>query len=350
MNPTSKKSLIKGGKDISAGIIGVGSFFPKRTVTNKELEALKVIGTSDEWITQKTGIKQRQFASSDMALSDICIPAARKALKDAGIKASEVDVIVVGAMSHDYPASILTGNIIKKAIGADNAYAIDLNVICAGSVCCLEIAAGLIESGKAKTVLVVNGEVFSKYPQTRVTSVIFGDGAAATVLKSVRSGYGILKTYIGSTADGAENLGIFVGGSHKIFSPEVAASGAYKIEMNGREIYKFAVEKFHTSVKEVLKQAGIPINKVKYIFSHQANINIIKEGMKMLGLPMSRTITNIDRHGNIGGGSVITVIDEAKRKGKMKSGDIIVTVAFGSGLAWGANVMRWCEPKDAIKG
>ncbi len=323
----------------SAGIIGTGTYFPPRRVTNKELENL--VDTTDEWIITKTGIKERRFACSELALSDLAIPAARKALEDAKIAPSEIDFIITGAMSHDYPATLFTGNLVKKAIGAEQAFAIDLNIICGGVPYCLEIAASMIESGRYKTGLIINGEIFSKYPHSRVTSVIFGDGAAAAVVSRVKKGYGLIGSVLGSKADGAENLGIFVGGSKKVFSQEVIESGEYHIHMNGRPIFEFAVDKFENAIKQVLEKTGTSISKIKYVFPHQANLNIIKEGMRMLGLPMNKTITNVQRHGNIGGGSVLTVIDEANRGGKLHDGDLIVTVAFGSGLSWGANVLRW---------
>jgi len=331
MEPYKKRS--------NAGIVGIGVHIPKRKVSNKELE--RYIDTSDEWITEKTGIRSRHFTTHDKALSDIAIPAARKALNDARVKAQDVDVVIVGAMSHDFMAGALTGNIIKKAIGAHKAYAIDLNIICAGFIYCTEIAASMIESGKAKTVLVINGEVFSKYPHSRVTSVIFGDGAGAVVMKEVRKDHGLLASDIGSSIDGAQNLGIFVGGSRNPFNADTYANNEFMITMNGREIFNFAVESFKESVETALKKAGLKISDVDHVFSHQANINIIREGMRSLGLPMDKTYTTIHKYGNIGGGSIVTVLHESRKKGILKKGDVIVNVAFGSGLAWGANVMRW---------
>ncbi len=333
-------------KRFNAGIVGLGSYFPARSVSNKELE--KLIDTSDEWIKTKTGIRSRRFIASHKALSDLLIPAAKKALKDADTKSEDVDVIIVGAMSHDYMASILTGNIVKKAIGAKNAFAIDLNIICAGFIYSTELGASLIESGRAKTVLIVHGEVFSKYPHSRVTSVIFGDGAGAIVLKRVKQGLGFLNSYIGSNAEGAENLGIFVGGSKKLITPESFENGELQIYMNGKEIYKFAIEKFSESVNKVLEKEKLKIKDIDYVFSHQANLNIIKQGLASLGLPMNKTLTNIHKYGNIGGGSLITVLDEAKKKGLLKRGNLIVNVAYGAGLAWGANIMRWCDKRDVI--
>ncbi len=331
----------------NAGIIGLGTKFPTRKVSNKELE--RILPTSDEWIKEKTGISHRRFIKSDKSLSDLCIPAAKKALKNARVSAKDIDVIIVGAMSHDYISSVLTGNIIKKAIKADKAYAIDLSIICAGFIYCSEVAAALIESGKAEKVLIVNGEVFSKYPHSRVTSVIFGDGAGAAVLGKVKKGKGIISSYIDSSSDGAENLGIFVGGSKKVFCEEVARSGEYMIHMNGRPLFDFAVRSFSQSINAALKKARLKLKDIDIVISHQANINIIKEGMRTLGLPMSKTYTNIHKYGNIGGGSVTTALYEAEQKGIIQPGSIVVCVAFGSGLAWGANIMKWCGKQDKIK-
>lgn len=337
INRANKIGMIK-----PAGIIGLGKYLPPKVVTNDDLA--KIMDTNDEWITTKTGIKSRRFIDKDkdIALSDICIPAARRAIKDAGLKHEQIDAVIVGAMSHDYPGGILTSNLVKDKIGAKNAFGLDLNTICPGAEYSMEVAGSLISSGKYKYVLVINGEVFSKYNHTRVTSVIFGDGAGAFVMGPARKGYGIIASYLRSQSKDSDKLAMLGGGSRHLFTPENVKKGYFQIQMDGPVIYKFAVSSFQDGVKGVLKKAGMKISDVDFLISHQANLNIIKDGMKQLGLPMDKTYTNIQKYGNIGGGSVIVALTEAREKGLIKKGDIVLCVAFGAGLAWGAVLMRWC--------
>jgi 3-oxoacyl-[acyl-carrier-protein] synthase-3 len=325
---------------ISAGIIGMGSYLPPRIVTNKELETM--IDTSDEWITTKTGIKERRFVPPDWALSDVCIRAAKKAIKNAGLKPDDIEVIIVGAMSHDYIGGILTSNIIKEKIGARNAFGMDLSIICPGALYCTEIAANFIRTGRYKYILVINGEVFSKYQHSRLTGVIFGDGAGAVVMGPVKKGFGLIDSYIRSELKNADKLAVMGGGSKYLFNEENMKNGLFKIQMDGPIIYKFAIDSFDDAVNKILERTGLSLNEVDIIIPHQANINIIKEAMNKLNLPLSKTYINVQKYGNIGGGSVNVALDEAQRKGLIKKGDIVMCVAFGAGLAWGANIMKWC--------
>lgn len=324
---------------IYAGIVGLGMHLPPKVMTNKDME--KIVDTSDEWITTKLGIKRRRFVDKDTALSDIGIKAAKRALKDAGIKPEEIDAVIVSALSLDYGGGAMTSNIIKDRIGAKRAFGIDMTAICAGFVYSVEVASALIQSGKYSTILVINGETFSKYPQSRVTSVIFGDGAGAFVMKKVRKGYGVISSYIQSTSEGSLDLGITIGGSRNPLTLEDLKNGKFVIQMEGQNIYRFVQKAFPDAVTNALRKAGLSIKDVDFVIAHQANLNLIKEGMRSLGLPMSKTYTNIHKYGNIGGGSVTLALKEAVEKRLIKKGDIVVTVAYGAGLTWGANVIRW---------
>ena len=329
-----------------AGIIGVGKFLPKKRITNKDME--KLVDTSDEWIRSRIGIEERRFSPKDWALSDLCIPAARRAIKDAGLSGKDIDLIIVGAMTHDY-LGIFTGNIIKEKIGAKEAFAIDINIICSGVPTCIDMAASFIETGRYKNVLVVNGEIFSKYKMSRLASVIFGDGAGAIVLGPVKKDKGILASYLKTQMKDSDKLGMLGGGSKYPPTPENLKKGLFTVDLDGPVIYKFAVRSFKDAVTKVAKKAKIKIKDIDFIIPHQANIRIITQGMKDLGLGMEKTYTNVDKYGNIGGGSVSVAMTEAVKKNKIKPGNIVVTVAFGAGLAWGANIMRWCGQKDRIK-
>ena len=332
---------------VSAGIVGIGKYLPSRIVTNFDMA--KMVDTSDEWIKKKLGISKRRFAKDTQALSDMGIVAARRAMRDAGVAAEDIDLIIVGALSHDYVGGTLTSNIIKDNIGAKNAFGIDLNIICAGFIYCVEVARRFVESGACKTVLVINGEIFSKYPQSRVTSVIFGDGAGALIMRPVKKGWGILSSHIDSSAEGGGDLGILIGGSRSPLTVDALKEGRFVVQMNGRSIYNFVLKAFPDAVNTVLRKAKLQIKDIDFLIAHQANVNLIRECMGILGLPMSKTYTNIHKYGNIGGGSVTVALEEAVKKGLVKRGDLVVTVAYGAGLAWGANVMRWCGKPDVIK-
>jgi 3-oxoacyl-[acyl-carrier-protein] synthase-3 len=336
---TAGENLANAKKVRPVGITGVGMFLPPKVVTNKDLE--KVMDTTDEWIRTRIGIESRRFARKDQALSDICIPAAKAALNDAGVKAEDVDLIIVGAMSHDF-YGVQTGNIIKESIGAKNAVAIDINIICSGAPTCIEIGSKFIRDGTFDTVLVINGEVFSKYEHSRVTKVIFGDGAGAAVLQPSRAGSGILSTYLGTRYEDPSKLGMLGGGSRYPPTKENIDAGRFIVTMDGPLIYKFAVDAFDRSVREAVKRADLKLKDIDFVISHQANVRIIKEGMERLGLPPTKTYMNIQKYGNIGGGSVLVALKEALSKKLIRHGDIVVLVAFGAGLGWGATVMRWC--------
>jgi 3-oxoacyl-[acyl-carrier-protein] synthase-3 len=335
-----------GTQDFSAGIASTGMYVPPKIVTNKDMESM--VETSDAWITEKTGIKARRFVEGDKALSDICIPAARQAIRMAGILGKDVDTIIVGAISHDYQG-IPTANILKKALGAKDAYTLDINVICSGFVQSLDLACKLVREGSHKNVLVLNGEVFSRYKHSRLTSVIFGDGAGAFIVRRMKKGKGLLSTYLKSDVTNATKLAMLGGGSRYPATTQNINKGLFTIQMDGKAIFDFATKAFPEAIIGAAKKAGVDVSDIDMVISHQANIRIIKEGMKQIGLPMSKTYTNIHKYGNIGGGSITVALHEALKKGLIRRNDLVATVAFGAGLSWGANIMRWCDKRDVIK-
>ena len=322
------------------GILGVGSCVPQTIVTNNDLATR--LDTSDEWIRSRTGIRERRIAGDDESTSDLAIGAARRALDDAKVSAAEIGLIIVATCTPDMPMPSV-GAMVQRALGAGSAAAFDVNAACAGFAFALEVGFQMMRSGGYGRALVIGAEVMSRTLDwtDRSTAVLFGDGAGAVVLGRVESG-GMFGSVLHADGAGIPHLYIPGGGFQ---SPDEQAGAQRAMIMNGREVYRFAVNVMGQSALEALSRFGIPVERVALFVPHQANIRIIESAAKHMDLSMDRVYVNVDRFGNTSAASVPLALDEAYRAGRLQVGDIVVTVGFGAGLTWGANVIEWTMPR-----
>lgn len=322
-----------------AGIIGIGSYVPDRVLSNYDLE--RMVDTSDEWITTRTGISNRRIAADGASSSDLGVEAAKTALQSAGLSPANVDLIIVASASPDmiFPS---TACIIQNKLGALNAAAFDLQAGCTGFVYALTCAVQFVENGLYKNVLVVGTEVLSKIIdwEDRNTCVLFGDGAGAAVVSEVEQG-GVISSVLGADGGGAELLALPAGGSREPASLESVNNRRHYIKMNGNEVFKFAVRILEDATRKVVEKANLTLADVDYIIPHQANIRIIDAAVKRLKFPMEQVVVNLDKYGNMSSASIPVALDEAYRNRKIKKGHKLVLVGFGAGLTWGANLLEW---------
>lgn len=323
----------------SVGITGIGICVPDNVVTNKDLESR--IDTTDEWIASRTGIRQRRIAQESICTSDLGVEAATKALAHAGLQATDIDLIIVGTMSPDLPWPA-TACIIQAKLGAHQAAAFDLSAGCSGMVYAMATATQFIAGGLYKRVLVIGAETMSRLVnwEDRGTCVLFGDGASAVILEAVPQG-GFLSFELGADGRGVEHLYQPAGGCKLPASAETVANKQHYLVMNGREVFKFAVRVMGEAAMKALDKAGISKDEVDYFVPHQANIRIIEAAAKKLELPMEKVFVNVHKYGNTSAASIGIALYEALHDGKLKQGDKVVLVGFGTGLTWAAAVMEW---------
>lgn len=318
-----------------AGIVGVGSKLPEKVLTNDELA--KMVETTDEWITARTGIKERRVVDYETSTSDLAVEAAKKALGNANVSPEEVDLIVVGTSTPDmlFPS---TGCILQDRLGAKNAAAFDVSAACSGFNFALTVASSLIESGQYKCVLLIGADTLTKYVdfKDRVTCILFGDGAGAVVLKPFEDGSGVICNHLAAEGEGGKFLTMPGGGSR---DPEIK-KGRH-IFMDGKEVFRFAVRALETSVKKVLEKSGLKPEDINLLIPHQANIRIINHVIKKMQLPKEKVYVNLHKYGNTSAASVPIALDEALQDGKIKKGDVVVLSGFGAGLTYGANLVKW---------
>ncbi|PIQ88568.1 MAG: 3-oxoacyl-ACP synthase [Candidatus Omnitrophica bacterium CG11_big_fil_rev_8_21_14_0_20_42_13] len=321
------------------GIIGLGSYLPKKILANCDLE--KMVDTSDEWITTRTGIKQRRIASKDEATSDLAIKAARAALKDAGLTAKDLDLIIVATITPDmqFPA---TACLVQKNLGADKAICFDISAACSGFVYALVTAEQFIISGVCKNALIIGAEKLSSITDwtDRNTCVLFGDGAGACVLAKVNSG-GIVSRYLGSDGMNSDLLLLPAGGSRMPASSETVKKHLHFIKMQGNELFKLAVRIMSKAAEVALSKIGLSCKDIDILIPHQANIRILLAVAKKMGLPEKKIYFNIEKYGNMSSAATVIALCEAVRSKRIKKGDIVVLDAFGAGLTWGAVVIKW---------
>lgn len=312
---------------------------PEKVMTNHDLE--KMVDTSDEWITERTGIKERRIAKPDQAASDLACEAAKRALKKAQLKVEKIDLIIVATVSGDMPLPS-TACLLQKKLGAVNAAATDINAACSGFIYALSIADAFIKSGKYKKILVVGAEVLSKFTDwhDRTTCVLLGDGAGAAVL-APDQGRGILSVDIYSDGRLWDLLHIPAGGSAMPASKETVEKRLHYIKMKGNETFKVAVRTLENLVIETLKKNNLKPSQLSLLIPHQANLRIIRATAERLGLPMERVIVNLTRYGNTSAASIPVALDEALEEGRIKEGDYIMLEAFGGGLTWGSALIKW---------
>ncbi len=321
------------------GIIGVGEYLPKKILTNADLE--KMVNTNDEWITARTGIKERRLAASNEAASDLALAACKQALADAKLKPEGIELIIVATVTPDmqFPS---TACLVQSGLGAKNAVCFDISAACAGFVYALTTAQQFLARGAYKNALVVGVEVLSSVTdwQDRNTCVLFGDGAGAVVLSEVKSG-GILSTYLGSNGNMAELLLVPGGGSRHPASKETLENRLHYVKMRGNELFKIAVKSMANAAQIAVEKAGLKCQDIDLVIPHQANIRIIMAVAKKLGFAEDRIYLNIEKYGNMSSASTAVALCDAVRGGRVKKGDTILLDAFGAGLVWGACVIQW---------
>lgn len=330
------------------GIVGLGSYVPEKILTNQDLE--KIVDTNDEWITTRTGIKQRHIAGEHETTSDMAIIAAEKALKDAKMTAEDIDLIIVGTITPDmsFPA---TSCIVQDKLGAVNAAAFDIQAGCSGFVYALAVGTQFIQTGIYRHILIIGADALSKITnwEDRSTCVLFGDGAGAAVISRLPEGEeGILAFDLGARGSGAELLKMPAGGIRQPVTPEAIDQKLNTIHMAGNEVYKFAVRIMGEAAVSALEKAGFTHEDLDFFVPHQANIRIIKAAAKRLKIPMEKVFVNVHKYGNTSAASVPIALDEAYHQNKVKKGDLVALVGFGAGLTWAASVLKWTkeERKD----
>lgn len=323
-----------------AVIAGVGASIPSRVLTNADFE--KMVETSDEWILTRTGIRERHVVENGTVGTDLAFEASLRALRDAGLSAEELDLILVGTVTPDYivPSS---ASILQNRLGAKKAAAMDVVAGCTGFIYGLATANAFIQSGIYQNILVIGVEVLSSITDytDRNTCVLFGDAAGAAVVRaSEELGRGILATYLAADGSLANLLHVPIGGAVQPLTPENYNRRGQYIKMAGNEVFKSAVREMGDAAVNVLEQAGVAPEELKLLIPHQANIRIIEATAKRLELPMEKVFVNIDRYGNTSAASVPLALYEARCQGKVGKGDLVLMVAFGAGFTWGAVLAR----------
>jgi 3-oxoacyl-[acyl-carrier-protein] synthase-3 len=323
----------------SIGIVGVGSYVPDKVLTNDELS--KLVETSDEWITERTGIKERHIAAPGQAASDLALPAARQALEQAGLDPSELDLVVVATVTPDmfFPS---TGSLLASELGAPDAAAYDLSAGCTGFMYALAQAYGSVAGGLSRNALVVGAETLSKIINwhDRATCVLFGDGAGAVVIGRVSEG-GFVGFELGSDGEGGKELSIPGGGSRNPSTAETVAQEMHFLQMNGREVYKFATRVLVASAEKLLDELDLTVEDVDLYIPHQANKRIIDYAASKLGIPEEKVFVNVDRYGNTSSASIPLCLAQGVREGRLHEGTRVLMTGMGAGLTWGSAYTVW---------
>jgi 3-oxoacyl-[acyl-carrier-protein] synthase-3 len=324
-----------------AEVASVGTAVPERVLTNRDLE--QVLDTSDQWIVERTGIRERRIAGPEQSVAMLSRDASERAMERAGVGPEDLDAIVLATASPDrlLPSTACD---LQALLGATNAAAFDIGAACPGYLFAMTVAEGLIASGQSRTVLVVGAEKLSTITdfQDRSTAILFGDGAGASVVRRASGdGRGILATFIKSDGRLAPLLYRPGGGSSDPISEKVVCERSHYMKMAGREVFKAAVRAMAEACDEALSRAGIAAEDVDLLIPHQANLRIIEATAKHAGMPMSKVMVNVDRYGNTSSASIPLALDQAIAEGRVKPGSIVLLVAFGAGFTWGSAVLRW---------
>jgi 3-oxoacyl-[acyl-carrier-protein] synthase-3 len=320
-------------------ITGLGCYVPEKVVTNDDIATL--VDTSDEWIQERTGIRERRIARDDEALSDLCVPAAEQALAAAGVTALEIDLIIVATVTPDmiFPS---TAAIVADRIGATNAAAYDLSAGCTGFMYALAQAAGMIAGGLGERILVIGADTLSKIVDwtDRSTCILFGDGAGAVVLERVESG-GFLGFELGADGSGGDELYVPAGGSRAPASLETVQGSQHYVKMNGREVFKFATRVLVSSAEALLERCNLAVGDVDVYVPHQANVRIIDHAARKLGVPEEKVVVNVDRFGNTSSASIPLALADAAADGRLRQGELVLMTGMGAGLTWGSGLIEW---------
>jgi 3-oxoacyl-[acyl-carrier-protein] synthase-3 len=321
-------------------IEGVGSYVPENVVTNEELE--QNYGFEPGWIKQRTGILERRYASPSQATSDLAAEAGRRACRMAGIEMEEIDLLVVGTFTPDFASCPSTACVVQEALGLD-APAFDIGAACSGFVYALTTAAQFIATGNATKALVIGADVNSRIvnPTDQKVAPLFGDGAGAVVLSHGTKKQGFMSYQLGSDGRGGASLDRPAGGTRNPLSKADLAAGRQFMHMDGRTVFKWAVQAVTESIRYMIECSGLSIEDISLFALHQANIRIINKAMDQLGVPREKVINNLSRYGNTSAASIPLVLDEAIQEGRIHDGDAILMSGFGAGLTWGTGVWRW---------
>ncbi|MDA7618541.1 MAG: ketoacyl-ACP synthase III [Verrucomicrobiota bacterium] len=327
-------------KGRNCSIVSVGSYVPERKLTNADLE--KLVDTSDEWITTRTGIKERRIAAEGQFTSDLATEAARRALAKSDVKAEEIDLIIVATITPDMPFPS-SACLVQNNLGASRAAAFDLEAACSGFIYALEIAQQFVMSRTYDTVLVIGAEKLSSIIdwKDRNTCVLFGDGAGAAILQNREHAHGLLTASMGADGSKAGLLSMPGGGSRCPATRDSVDSRLHYLRMDGKETYKSAVNAMCKAARQVLDQCQLDIGQIKCIIPHQANLRIINAVGQRLGAKEDQVFVNVDQFGNTSAASVAIALDQVVSEGRLERGDLILMVVFGAGLTWGAAVIEW---------
>ncbi|WP_227021237.1 beta-ketoacyl-ACP synthase III [Oceaniferula marina] len=326
---------------IPVTIAGTGSYVPERVLTNAELE--QMVETSDEWITSRTGIKERRIARDDEFTSHLATEAAKKALEQADIAGEELDLIIVATITPD-TLTPATASYVQANLGALSAVAFDISAACSGFLYAMKVAKRLISDGAYKNALIIGAEKLSSFTdwEDRNTCVLFGDGAGAAVLRRSKEGEGrILATETGTDGRHTKILNIAGGGSACPTTTDNAGQRLATLSMQGQEVFKLAVNAMKKAAEKVIDRAGLSADDVALVIPHQANLRIIDAIAKRLSVPKEKVFVNLDKYGNTSAAAVAIALDEAHREGRFKRGENIVLVVFGAGLTWAATAIEW---------
>jgi 3-oxoacyl-[acyl-carrier-protein] synthase-3 len=326
---------------IRAVIQSTGHAVPEKVLSNAELERL--VNTTDEWIVQRTGIRERRMCEGDEGTWSLSVAAGKQALDRAGVNPLEIDLITVGTVTGDYiwPS---TASHVQDAIGAKNAGAFDISAACAGFIYSVASAAAMIETGAIKTALIIGADALTKQVDftDRSTCILFGDAAAGVILRGEENtDRGVIKTVLMSDGSGAKYISLEAGGTKYPAGSPQAEGKSTKVFMAGSEVYRFAIGAMGDACCRVLAEAGMTADDVDLFVPHQANLRIIESSAGRLGLPWEKVFVNVEKYGNTSGASVPLALYEAELYGRLKPGMIVLTVGFGAGLVWGANLIRW---------
>lgn len=326
---------------MNPGILGLGTYVPEKVLSNHDIE--KLVETSDEWIMERTGIKERRIAEKER-VSQLGAKAALKAIRDAGISSSDIDCIVLASASPEYifPA---TACLVQRELDLEGIPAFDVQAVCTGFNYALTVASAFIKAGLYRNILVIGAEKMSAFVDwgDRTTCILFGDGAGAVVLGEVEKGFGVISSILGADGRGNDLLYIPAGGSSLPASFETVSERMHFIKMNGREVFKWAVRVLAEVTRRVLSEGGFSIEDIDYFIFHQANKRIIDAVSKSLSIPPEKMMVNIDKVGNTSTASIPLALEDLRKERGLNRGDLLLLASFGAGLTWGANIVRWSK-------
>lgn len=325
----------------SVKIKGTGSYAPERIVTNQELA--DKLSTTDEWIFENLGIRERHIARDNEFTSDLAVKAAFNALENAKLKPEDIDLIIIATTTPDRIAPS-TACIVQEKLGAINAAAFDVNAVCSGFLYAFAIGSQFIAAGMYQNIMVIGADTFSKITNWEDRScVFFGDGAGAAILSHTEAGKGLLAVDLYADGTGKFNFTVPAGGSEMPASFDTVSNGLHKFEMNGRAVYETATKVLPEAINKVLERCSLTVNDINFLIPHQPSIKILKKTAELLGLPFEKVKTNMERYANTSGGTIPILLDEVNRSGVLKDGDVLVFAAVGSGWTWGAAAMKWVK-------